>query len=153
MESKASTNQCPDLLLPLFQFLVILWWKIVLKSYDSCLWSTQDIYFGKFMLLFSLILNSFPDFQRFKLWYFLNWRLICAIWLCIGGCKIQIVFCDCCIVSKSNTFPMIPLCCTQAKCEQKESGSHTCTCPDGYAGDGTTCYGSLMDVSVQTSLI
>lgn len=56
-------------------------------------------------------------------------------------------------MSVGHICPMIPLCCTQAKCEQKESGSHTCTCPDGYAGDGFICYGSLMDVSIQTSII
>ncbi|KAI3369756.1 hypothetical protein L3Q82_024579, partial [Scortum barcoo] len=33
----------------------------------------------------------------------------------------------------------------QAKCEVREGGTHTCTCSDGYAGDGTICYGSLLD--------
>ncbi|TMS19741.1 Stabilin-1, partial [Larimichthys crocea] len=33
----------------------------------------------------------------------------------------------------------------QAKCEQKEGETHTCTCPDGYAGDGHICYGTLLD--------
>uniref|UniRef100_A0A3Q3WJQ0 Uncharacterized protein n=1 Tax=Mola mola TaxID=94237 RepID=A0A3Q3WJQ0_MOLML len=40
-----------------------------------------------------------------------------------------------------------------AKCEKKENGTRTCTCPDGYAGDGLICYGSLMDVSIHTSII
>lgn len=47
---------------------------------------------------------------------------------------------------------MIPFCCTlcQAKCERSvEGGAHTCTCPDGYAGDGTICYASLLEVSFQ----
>eukprot|EP00066_Takifugu_rubripes_P022628 XP_011611894.1 PREDICTED: LOW QUALITY PROTEIN: stabilin-1-like [Takifugu rubripes] len=34
---------------------------------------------------------------------------------------------------------------SQAKCEPKEKGTVTCTCHDGYAGDGTLCYGSLKD--------
>ncbi|XP_010778565.1 stabilin-2-like [Notothenia coriiceps] len=32
-----------------------------------------------------------------------------------------------------------------AKCEFSTGGTHTCTCPDGYAGDGTLCYGTLPD--------
>ncbi|CAG5977101.1 unnamed protein product [Menidia menidia] len=41
----------------------------------------------------------------------------------------------------------------QAKCELREGGVHTCTCPDGYAGDGTTCYGSLLEILEWTPLV
>lgn len=53
-------------------------------------------------------------------------------------------------ISWTDAFPMIPICCIfcQAKCEMmKDSGTHTCTCPDGFAGDGTICFGSILDVS------
>uniref|UniRef100_A0A3B5QNS4 Stabilin 1 n=1 Tax=Xiphophorus maculatus TaxID=8083 RepID=A0A3B5QNS4_XIPMA len=32
-----------------------------------------------------------------------------------------------------------------AKCKLEEGGVHTCTCMDGYGGDGKLCYGSLLD--------
>ncbi len=80
--------------------------------------------------------------------------LMCSMFICVMSYELVIV-CDCCGLSRLDKFPMIPICCTlcQAKCEQKEGGPHTCTCPDGYAGDGTICYGSLLDVSIQTSII
>ncbi|KAM7421982.1 hypothetical protein PAMA_010184 [Pampus argenteus] len=33
----------------------------------------------------------------------------------------------------------------QAKCEIVENGTHTCTCLDDFTGDGTICYGNLLE--------
>lgn len=60
-----------------------------------------------------------------------------------------------CVVSSIDLQVLLPLrscvlsSLSQAKCQLNEKAGVTCTCPDGYAGDGTLCYGSLQDVSIQ----
>uniref|UniRef100_A0A672IHS7 Stabilin 1 n=1 Tax=Salarias fasciatus TaxID=181472 RepID=A0A672IHS7_SALFA len=38
-------------------------------------------------------------------------------------------------------------CHVTATCAQTEGGAHTCTCPEGLAGDGQTCYGTILEVN------
>lgn len=37
--------------------------------------------------------------------------------------------------------------CLQATCVPLGGGDRSCTCPEGFIGDGMTCYGDILKVS------